>query len=84
MHVVFHAAHGKGQKIMILADARRVCPQARQKIAGKYLLAVLGAEDKVNMVLCVAVEHCVFPPGRPILQRRERLGSSAPSMVWRL
>jgi hypothetical protein len=36
---------------MILADSRRICPQARQKIGGKYLLAILGAEDEVDMVL---------------------------------
>jgi hypothetical protein len=42
---------------MIFADGCRICPQARQKVAGKYLLTILGAEDKVNMVLCVAVGH---------------------------
>ena len=57
MEVVFHAADGKGQQIMMFADARRICPQARQKLAGKYLLAILGAEDEMNMVLCVAVGH---------------------------
>lgn len=53
MDMVFHAADGEGQQIMIFADGRRICPQARQKVAGKYLLAILGAEDEVNMVLCV-------------------------------
>ena len=57
MNVVFHAADGKRQQIMIFADGRRVCPQARQKVAGKYLRAILGAENKVDMVLCVAVGH---------------------------
>jgi len=54
MDVVFHTADGKRRQIMILAHGRRVCPQARQKVAGKYLLAILGAEDEMDMVLCVA------------------------------
>jgi hypothetical protein len=64
MDVIFHAAHGKRQQIMIFADGRRVSPQPRQKVAGKYLLAILGAEDEVDMVLCVAVGHVSLPPGR--------------------
>ena len=55
--MVFHAADSKRQQIMIFADGRRVSPQARQKVAGKYLLAILGAEDEMDMVLCVAVGH---------------------------
>ena len=70
--MVFHAAHGKGQQIMIFADGCRVRPQARQKVAGKYLLSVLGAEDKVDMVLCVAVGH-VFSVGAVILHRHRRV-----------
>ena len=68
--VIFHAADGEGQQIMIFADGGGVCPQARQKFAGKYLLAIFGAEDKMNMVLCVAVGH-VFSVGAVILQRRK-------------
>ena len=62
--MVFHAAHGKRQQVMIFADGRGVSSQARQKVAGKYLFTILGAEDKVNMVLCVAVGHVSLPPGR--------------------
>jgi len=69
MNVVFHAAHGEGQQIMIFADGRRVCPQAGQKVAGKYLFAVLGAEDKVDMILCVAVGHMSLPRGGNITAR---------------
>lgn len=67
MDVVFHTADGKRQQIMIFADGRRICPQARQKVAGKCLLAILGAEDEVDMVLCVAVGH-VSSLGAAMLQ----------------
>lgn len=55
--MIFHAAHGKRQQIMVSADGRSVSPEAWKKGARQELLAVLGAEDEVDVVLCVAVGH---------------------------
>ena len=54
---------------MIFADGGRVSPQTRQKAAGEYLLTILGAEDKVDMVLCVAVGHMSLPRGGNVTAR---------------
>jgi hypothetical protein len=57
MHVIFHAADCKREQIMVSANGRGVCPQAWQQRARQEVLAVLCAEYKVNVVLCVAVGH---------------------------
>jgi hypothetical protein len=69
MHVVFHAADSKGQQIMVFADGRRVSPQARQKVAGKYLLPILGAEDQGGYGFVRSCGTCVLRLGGNVTAR---------------
>jgi len=67
--VIFHAAYSEREEIMVPADGRGVSPEAREKGARHELLAVFGAEYKVDVVLCVAVGH-VFWPGAMLHHER--------------
>ncbi len=59
--MIFHAAYGEREQIMVSADGRSVCPETWQKFGRQELLAVLCAEYKVNVVLCIAVGHVFWP-----------------------
>lgn len=59
--MIFHAADGKRQQIVVSADGRGVSPQPWKKGARQELLAVLSAEYEVDVVLCVSCGTCFWP-----------------------